>query len=80
MNYGFVMIIFEKLGGKIWEELIKQEIFDFFGMMLLIVMFIIFDLSNVVRGYVYMLNYMLIFVEFFLFWYIFQKNYYDIFF
>lgn len=51
-----------------WEELIKQEIFDFFGMMLLIVMFIIFDLSNVVRGYVYMLNYMLIFVEFFLFW------------
>lgn len=57
MNYGLAMIISEKLGGKTWEELIKQEIFDPLGMTSSTVMSIIPDLSNAARGYVYTPNY-----------------------
>lgn len=64
MNYGLAMIISEKLGGKTWEELIKQEIFDPLGMTSSTVMSIIPDLSNAARGYVYTPNYTLIPVEF----------------
>nr|XP_022334507.1 uncharacterized protein LOC111131325 isoform X2 [Crassostrea virginica] len=64
MNYGLAMVISERLGGKTWEELIKQEIFDPLEMTSSTVMSIIPDLSNAARGYVYTPNYTLIPVEF----------------
>lgn len=64
MNYGLTMIISERLGGKTWEELIKQEIFDPLQMTSSTVMSIIPDLSNAARGYVYTPNYTLIPVKF----------------
>lgn len=51
LNYVLVIYILEKFGGKSWEDLIYEELFQLLGMDSFMFVLIILDFFKVVIGY-----------------------------
>lgn len=51
--YGIFIFMVERIGGSLWEKLIKKELFDLIGMNnMLFFMLLELEFENIVMGYI----------------------------